>query len=146
MGCCIICAHCFQSDLITMHALYDTQRGSFMSYSDCAGSNGSHDKFLYGLQGVKVTIKIALSTISFLIVTRAELCGFVALKKRLLICMRRDVLLDVYCCLLPANIDINNRQQFIFDIYNWKNFYRNSSCKSLILKSYIDILFTLIKS
>lgn len=95
-----------------MHALYDTQRGSFMSYSDCAGSNGSHDKFLYGLQGVKVTIKIALSTISFLIVTRAELCGFVALKKRLLICMRRDVLLDVYCCLLLILILITDNNLY----------------------------------
>lgn len=90
-----------------------------MSYSDCAGSNGSHDKFLYGLQGVKVTIKIALSTISFLIVTRAELCGFVALKKRLLICRQRDLLLDVYCCLLLILILITDFTSYVrYELYS----------------------------
>lgn len=54
-----------------------------MSYSNFEGSNGSRDKFLHELRGVKVVIKIASFMITFLMVTRAAPETAVATNNRL---------------------------------------------------------------
>lgn len=54
--------HCYTSPLITKPALYDTHvEWVFYELRSYEGfySNGSRDKLLYGLRGVKVTTKIA---------------------------------------------------------------------------------------